>query len=584
MKWQVCAGALLFALTSVAACGVDRTPAAEVTDPGDPRFLTEQTRKMGGVMPPEQMALDFQHLDLTTQVFPQEKRIESTATLTLQTASRLPVLVLDLYPKFAIRSIHIDGRKLSPAQYSNPAGQLRINLPRAALPGAKIVARIVYSGAPPLAKRPPWEGGTTWLTTPDGSAPWIDTSLWGGGCDLLFPCIDHPTRKPAIVDEHYIVPTGLVAPGNGAFAGKSEKNGWTTWNWHARSLHTYGAVLDVGPYKILQGEYHSRFGNSIPLWFFYLPGEEAQAAELFREFPHTLDFWETRIGPYPWADQKMGVIRVRYSGLENQTLIGYSNDYPRTPYGWDWLLNHEFSHEWFGNQLSVSNYDDLWLHEGFGSYAQPLLAEYVGGTIDYMAYLKNQRAELRNEQPLVTGLERAEKAVYADKTGPRGDIYYKGSWIAHTLRQLMGDEAFFKAVRILVYGRADPRPGNFQPQFGTTQGFLEIVNDVTGQDYKWFFDVYFYRAALPKLIARRENGTVMLSWQVPDNLPFPMPIDVRVGDKVVRLPMRDGSGSIAAAAHAAITYDPYSKILMQSDAIDRYQAWQASQPTKKADR
>ena len=115
------------------------------------------------------------------------------------------------------------------------------------------------------------------------------------------------------------------------------------------------------------------------------------------------------IGPYPWADQKMGVIRVPYSGLENQTLIGYSNDYPKTMFGWDWLMNHEFSHEWFANQLSIANYDDLWLHEGLGSYAQPLLAEYLGGEIDYMAQLKNQRAGIRNEQPLVTGTRAARR-------------------------------------------------------------------------------------------------------------------------------------------------------------------------------
>src|SRR3546814_20252285 len=100
---------------------------------------------------------------------------------------------------------------------------------------------------------------------------------------------------------------------------------------------------------------------------------------LFAEFPRTLRFWEDVIGPYPGADQKMGVIRVPFSGLENQTLNGYSNDYPKTPYGWDSLMNHEFSHEWFANQLSVRNYDDLWLHEGLGPYAKPLLAQYYGG-------------------------------------------------------------------------------------------------------------------------------------------------------------------------------------------------------------
>ena len=204
----------------------------------------------------------------------------------------------------------------------------------------------------------------------------------------------------------------------------------------------------------------------------------------------------------------------------------------------------------------------------------------IAAAIDYLAYLKTQRADIRNEQPLVTGEERPEKTVYADKTGPRGDIYPKGSWIAHTLRQLIGDAAFFKSVRILVYGRADPRPGNFVPQFGTTQGYLKIVNDVTGKDYKWFFDAYFYRAALPKLVTARADGAVKLHWEVPDNLPFPMPVDVRVGDRVVTLPMTDGTGSISVPADVSITLDPASKILMQSDAIDKFQAWRAAQPEK----
>ncbi|WP_343520902.1 M1 family metallopeptidase [Sphingomonas sp.] len=568
---------LLAAPASVALA--QRQVAAPVTDPADPKFVTEQTRKMGGPMPAEQLALTFEHLDLATKVFPEEKRIESVATLTLKSSRAVPVLILDMFPKFRIASIAVDGRTIAPSAYANPEGQLRITLPKAIPAGKRFVAKIAFSGTPPLAKRPPWEGGTTWMKTPDGKYPWIDTSLWGGGCDLLYPCLDHPTLKPATSDLHYTVPQGLMAVGNGALTSKTDKDGWTTWNWHARSVHTYGSVLDVGPYKVMEGDYKSRFGNTIPMRFYYLPGEEAKAAELFAEFPQTLDFWEAVIGPYPWADQKMGVVRVPYSGLENQTMIGYSNEYPKTPFGWDWLLNHEFSHEWFANQLSNANYDDLWLHEGFGSYAQPLLAEYLGGQLDYMAQLKSQRAGIRNEQPLVSGAERDEKWVYADPTGPRGDIYPKGSWVAHTLRQLIGDEAFFKSIRMLVYGRADPKPGNFTPQFGTTQGYLKIVNEVTGEDYKWFFDVYLYRAELPKLVSTRGGGRIKLRWETPGNLPFPMPVDVRVDGRVVTLPMTGGTGETADGV--SVTLDPHSKILRQSDAIDKYQAWQAEQRKDK---
>jgi aminopeptidase N len=571
--------ALLLVAVSVSALA-QRAPAPEVTDPDDPKFLTPLTRQQGGPKPAEQMALAIEHLDLATQVFPDEKRLASVATLTLRTSARLDEVLLDLYPKFTIDRIDVNGRRIAPSNYSNPDGVLKIRLPRAADAGATLKVRIAYGGTPPLAKRPPWEGGTTWTRTPDGKHPWIDTSLWGGGCDLLFPCIDHPTRKAAWVDLHYTVPAGLMAPGNGVLVSKVEKKDWTTWNWRARSPHTYGMVLNVGPYEVLEGDYASRYGNRIPMRFYYLPGEEEKAKKLFAEFPQTLKFWEDVIGPYPWADQKMGVIRVPWSGLENQTLNGYSIDYPKTAFGWDWLLNHEFAHEYFANHL-LSNYDDLWLHEGFGSYAQPLLAEWYGGDLDYYAQLRNQREGIRNEQPLVAGRERDEKEVYADPTGPRGDVYTKGSWVAHTLRQVIGDEAFFRSLRILLYGRPDPKPGNFEPQFRTTQGYLEIVNQVSGRDLKWFFDVYLYRAALPRIVSTRAGGTLKVRWEVPDGLPFPMPLDVRVDGKVVTLPMTDGTGELPADDWAVVTFDPSSKILRQLDSIDGFQAWKAKQPERK---
>lgn len=541
-----------------------------------PKFtpLTAQTRQMGGVRPAEQLALTFEHLDLALKAHPVQQRIEGDATLSLRPTAPIETLILDLYPGFEIGAIYIDGRKIAPAAYSNPEGQLRVDLPRPIAAGKQFKARVLWSGTPPIAKRPPWEGGTTWTKTPDGQ-PWIDTSHWGGGCDLLWPCIDHPTRKPAMADLHYTVPAPLVAPGNGKFMGMTERNGWRTYNWRARSPHTYGIVLDVGPYKELAGEYKSRFGNTIPMRFWYLPGEEEKAAELFKEFPLALDFFESQIGPYPWADQKMGVIRVPFSGLENQTLNGYSINYTKTMYGFDPLMHHEFSHEYFANQLAAANYDDLWLHEGIGSYMQPLLGEYLNGELDYMSLLKSQRAGIQNKQPLVTGRERDEKEVYADPTGPQGDMYPKGSWIMHTLRGLVGKESFYEIIRRATYGRPDPLPGNFQPQLVTTKDFIRIANNVSGRDLQWFFDVYMYRAALPKVVSERRGDTLHVRWETPDNLPFPMPLDVRVDGRTTTLPMTNGEGSVPVQERSTVTIDPASKILMQEDAIDRYQQWRA---------
>jgi aminopeptidase N len=125
-------------------------------------------------------------------------------------------------------------------------------------------------------------------------------------------------------------------------------------------------------------------------------------------------------------------------------------------------------------------------------------------------------------------------------------------------------------------------PGNFQPQVVTTKDFIRIANEESGRDLGWFFNVYLYRAKLPKLESERRGGTLQLRWDTPDNLPFPMPVDIMVDGQVTTLPMANGRGTIPARADSVVTLDPHSKILMQSDAIDRYQAWQATQPAAAA--
>ncbi len=572
--WMLAAATAAFApaALTLAAADLAAPPASESTAP-----LTPATRQQGGVLPPEEMALSFEHLDLTMKIDPAVQRIAADATLTLKPSATIRSVILDLYSLYTIEAIYLDGRKLAADSYRNPDGKLRITPRKPIAADRTITVRIIYAGAPHIAKRPPWDGGVVWSQTPDGS-PWVSSSLWGGGCDMLWPCIDHPRRRPAVADLHYVVPAPLVAPANGVFVGMTEKNGWRTWNWRARSPHTYGVVINVGPFKLLEADYHSRFGNLIPLKFWYLPGEDAKAAELFKEFPLILDFFESQIGPYPWWDQKMGVVETSFSGMEHQTINGYGSHYAKTMYGFDNLLEHEFSHEYFANQF-LGNYDDLWLHEGFGSYMQPLFGKYLHGEMEYESMLMNQRAGLLNEQPLVVGRERSEQEVYDDHaTGPTGDVYGKGSLVLHTLRELIGDAAFYESVRWLVYGRPDPKPGNFGARFGTSREFIEIVNRVTGKNYDWFFDVYLYEAALPKLAASRDGARLKLEWQAPGARPFPMPVEVRIGDHVVTVPMTEGRAELPLPPDADFTIDPGSKILRQSDAIDQFQAWRIAQP------
>ena len=144
-----------------------------------------------------------------------------------------------------------------------------------------------------------------------------------------------------------------------------------------------------------------------------------------------------------------------------------------------------------------------------------------------------------------------------------------------TLRHAIGDKAFFDATRLLVYDRTDPAPGNFKPVYRTTPDFIRFVNQVTGKDWQWFFDAYVYQAALPKLIRTQSGEQVTLRWQVPGNKVFPLPVEVQVGDRIEILPMANGSGSVAVPEGVNLVVDPMSRILMQSDQVDAYQAYRA---------
>jgi aminopeptidase N len=178
-----------------------------------------------------------------------------------------------------------------------------------------------------------------------------------------------------------------------------------------------------------------------------------------------------------------------------------------------------------------------------------------------------------------------EEQVYDDaRGGPGQDIYNKGALMLQTLRHLIGDRAFYASIRELVYGRPDPKPGNFRLQYRTTADFMRIVNQVTGKDYDWFFKVYLYQAALPKLDVQRHGGTLALAWQAPGQLPFPMPVEVRVDDAVHTVPMTGGHGSLAVPAGALVTIDPHSVLLRDEPRITEFRQWMKQQRAARSRR
>ncbi|MGV9005714.1 MAG: M1 family metallopeptidase [Brevundimonas sp.] len=568
LRATVVAVALPLALTACATVAPGTTPT--------PRVSTAFTLETDQPRTPEQLSMRFDHADLSFRISPEARALNAVATLDFTATAPLQRLAVELDTVFDITGVAVDGLAVAPDHWANPDGRLTVDLPRPLAAGQSVSLRIAYAGYPRVAPRAPWDGGFVWSTTPDGR-PWIATAVQGEGCDLFWPCIDHPLAEPGRVDLHITVPTGLSAPANGRLTGVVDQgDGWTTSSWSAARPNTYAVALDIAPYVELSADYASRYGNTVPMTYWYLPTDDPDRARaLFDEFPRMLDFYEATVGPFPFGDEKMGVVETPHLGMEHQTINAYGNAYKLDGRGFDWLLHHELSHEWFGNQLTNTNADDMWLHEGLGSYMQPLYDRWLHGDRAMQAALLKQRQALLNVHPVVSGELRTEDQVYDGDKGPGLDIYNKGSLIAHSLRLLIGDEAFFNAVRRLVYGRPDPRPGNFSPRFASTDDFLALVNAESGRDLTWFFRAYLYQAALPDLRQTRDGDRLALDWITGDGGAFPMPVEIEIDGRLTTLPMTGNHGEITVPAGAHVLIDPHDRVLRRLDYIEAWKTRQA---------
>lgn len=544
-----------------------------------PAFAGDYTVTSGLGMTAEQRSVSFDQAELSFKVDPNKQTLAGEARLTFTPKQAIRQFALEFDPRYKLSSFSVDGRALSKSDYRWKEG--RITFPISALANKTFVVKLEYSGSPQIAKRAPWDGGIVWAKTPAGQ-PWIATAVEGEGCDLLWPCIDHPMGKPNQVIQHITVPEGLVAASNGVLTGENSKNGWTTFDWTATEPTTYAIALNIAPYDTLKSTYKSRYGNTLPVVFYYLKGNAEKAKGLFEELPLFLNFFEEVVGPYPWPKDKVGVVETPHLGMEHQTINAYGNGYKKDIHGYDWLMNHEFAHEWFGNQITNADWDDMWLHEGFAMYMQPLYLEWLHGRVNYDAEMLRQRGLIRNEHPMVSGKSRPHGEPASEAVDPGTDIYYKGTWILHTLRGQIGEAAFRRSMRELVYGRNDPKPGNFKPQYAATNDYVAIVNRITGKQWGWFFDAYVRQAKIPALVAEQSGNRVNVEWQAANGKAFPLPVEVRVGDRLVRLPMKDGKGSFTLKPFESYTLDPESKVLKDQPEIAAWQKFEAARAAEAA--
>lgn len=546
--------AILLALTTTAG--------AQINDPYD----------SGGVMLPEQAAYDVQHYDLSVRVFPDRQELQGSVVVTADVASPLAWFVLDLDPRLDVTGtwqISPDGGETE-VELDRRGPRLWLRTPETLQPGSSVQFRVDYGGAPRIAPRPPWDGGIQWEETADGS-PWIATSNQMIGADVWWPVKDHVSDEPSTMDIHIRVPEPLVAASNGRLMDvEAHDDASRTYHWHlSNPINAYNVALNIAPYRIIEDTFTSVAGDTFPLQFFVLPEDYEKGLILFEEIKDHLNFYEQYVGPYPFRADKYGVAQTPHLGMEHQTIIAYGANFSNVSMtrgrdqGFDALHHHELAHEWWGNLITNASWEDMWLHEGFGSYMQPLYREYLQGPEGYQEGMMQQRRGIGNRKALSPDSTLSAQEIYDGH-----DIYSKGSWVLHTLRYLVGDDLFFQILRRQAY--PDPAMESVtdgsQVRFGTTVDFMRLAEGIAEQDLDWFFAVYARQPNLPRLETVREGSRLRLEWVVPESdLVFPMPIDIEIDGERQRVDMAGGVAEITIGEAATFRVDPDNRILREGN-------------------
>jgi len=525
-----------------------------------PVFAQFGSQDSGGKLSPFQACYDVKFYDLNLTIDLNEKAIAGLVTMRAQALSDFKKILIDLDSRYTIDAVQsvLNNKQEIDLKFIHDSNKVWIDFPAIIKKGEFFSTKITYAGIPRVAKRPPWDDGLVLAKTKDGK-DWVTLTCQGGGADTWWPCKDHPSDEPDSVSLHFTAPSDLILVSNGKFISSTENNNGTkTWNWFVSTpINNYGVIFYLGPYKRIDYDYTSVTGEKFPFTVWVLPESYEKAKEHAPQFLTQMKVNEELLGPYPFRGDKYAVVEAPHLGMEQQTAIAYGYGWKNHPqFAFDWLHQHEFSHEWWGNLVTCRDWSDFWIHEGIGTYMQPLYLEKVFGKDEYFRYMKSIK-HFSNKNPVASRGEKTSGESYSN------DIYYKGGWIVHTLRYYLGDEIFFKVLRRWAYPTEEMEKikDGRQCRITTTDELMEMAEKISGKKLNWFFEVYLRHAPLPILNVKNLNNKVELNWETENNLPFPMPVDVNVAGKTVRIEMNNGKSVIDLPEGSDFSVDPKDWVL-----------------------
>ena len=338
--------------------------------------------------------------------------------------------------------------------------------------------KIKYKGIP--------ERGLVIDTTKYGQRSFVGDN-WPNLARHWLPSVDHPYDKASIefritAPEHYdVVATGIK---------KEERN---LGNGYKLTSYTEPAVVatkvaTIGVTKFAYKDLGSVGDIGVSAWVY--PENSQEGFDDFQEATKILTYFIDEVGPYSYSKLANMQVKTAWGGLENAGTISYNEKLITGKKEIQGLMAHEIAHQWFGNSATENSWNHVWLSEGFATYFAILYQESVDGNDKRKTELIQDRKEVieyyqENPSPIV------DHSIKDPKKVLNRNSYQKGGWLLNMLRHQLGDEVFWKGIRVYykTYRDANVMSADFQ----------RVMEQVSGQDLKEFFDQWLYVKGYPEL-------------------------------------------------------------------------------------
>ena len=425
-------------------------------------------------------------IDLTVDMA--NDTIDGNVTIEAQATTDLASFNLD-FEGFTITDITVNDE---PASYQRDEPELTITPANPLNEGDAFTVEVVYNGEPrPIMPEAisilngwnRYDDGVYVMNEPEGAA-------------AIYPNNNHPLDK-ATHTFRITVPKPYVVAANGQLQDTIDNGSTTTYVWEASDLMaSYLMTLGITDY-VVQTETGP---NNLPIRNYFPRDIADESEDAFARTSEMLAFFNEVFGPYPFEAYGVVVADTDLSfALETQTISLFGrNAATADPENIEPVVAHELAHQWFGNSVSPEQWQDIWLNEGFATYASWLWLEYIEGSEALAATVQRTHASLRENY-----------STLPPPGNPPSDnlfnpnVYQRGALTLHSLRLRVGDEAFFDILRAYAeqykYGNA------------STDDFIAIAEEVSGQELEDLFQEWLYVQALPSLPSQVETHLPLIT-------------------------------------------------------------------------